>query len=423
MRGLQTGGLASGFAQGFGLVNDYQRGQRADARADEQLNMQREKFDMQKAEIARARDMEDIQFAWGKIANQMELSDQEIELFRRYPKFARALDQMADQYVAKAEAVLDPSTPDDLNDPDAIDGLNTLLGDEINKGGDGQKRIIAALPAPDGQSLAFELEVTDKDGQNPYRAPMTAGRGTEAEGDDQIKTVPVESIVNQVAGFKALRQALATPEAKAYAQKMLHVIQGTTPEKWEQVDGPRGSLLQREVNSGKMGQVVAPYNPSSGINAANLAIRENQAYLNALTEQLRFIDDVVGSDDWRRMSDEERAPYLAERARLQADFRHYSNLIRPGGALPVDQPAPEAGGGGDQGGEGDAPPASDGPKTTRRDPSGLTPPPNGGAVPPPVANNPWATRPDGSKAPAPRRAERAAEKQAAADYLSKFIRN
>lgn len=260
MSGLDTRGLASGFAQGFGLMNQYQQQQFQNERAEKQDAMQAEQFDMQKQQfsaqqedVQRQRDMEEIQFTLGKIGSGMDVAEDELETLRRYPKFWAALDPQTDASINQAMAVIDPDTTVDANDPESLEALNQMFGSEINRGEGGQKRVVGMYPAPDGQSVALELEVVGED-SNTYRAPMTEGRGT--ADDDLVKYVPVESLVEQVQGMRLLRNTMRTPEAQQRATQVLSLLRGDSNEHWEQVEGPGGSILQRNTVTGETKQVI-----------------------------------------------------------------------------------------------------------------------------------------------------------------------
>lgn len=260
MAGLDTRGLASGFAQGFGLMNQFQQQQFQNERAEKQDAMQAERFNMQKQQFSaqqedaqRQRDMEEIQFTLGKIGSGMDVAEDELEILRRYPKFWAALDPQTDVSINQAMAVIDPNTTVDANDPESLEALNQMFGAEINRGEGGQKRVVAMYPAPDGQSVALELEVVGEDG-NTYRAPMTEGRGT-AE-DDLVKYIPVEALVEQVQGMRLLRNTMRTPEAQQRATQVLSLLRGDSQERWEQVEGPDGSILQRNTVTGELKSVI-----------------------------------------------------------------------------------------------------------------------------------------------------------------------
>lgn len=298
---LDTRGLASGFQAGFGMADQYYQGQAQNRRADEQLDMQREKFDMQKDEVERAKDTEIIQMAFGKIANGMDVSEEEIEVLQRNPRYWSALDPDIGSALDQAERVANPEDPADINDPESVEALNRVLGHDVNKGAGKNKRIAAAVPGPDGESLMFELDVEDEDG-NPYRAPITERRS--ADEDDPVKAVPVDGVIRQVKGIQALRKALQTPEAQQQAAKMYNLLTGKGDEgSWEQIQGPGGAILQRNTKTGETKQVIGRAPQRSG-------------YANRPTTTMRDIEYMVANGI---APDRETAFQMVSRNRVGAD--------------------------------------------------------------------------------------------------------
>jgi len=371
MAGLDTRGLASGFAQGFGLMNQYQQQQFQNERAEKQDAMQAEQFDMQKQQFSaqqedaqRQRDMEEIQFTLGKISSGMDVAEDELETLRRYPKFWAALDPQTDTSINQAMAVIDPNTTVDANDPESLEALNQMFGAEINRGEGGQKRVVAMYPAPDGQSVALELEVVGEDG-NTYRAPMTEGRGT-AE-DDLVKYIPVEALVEQVQGMRLLRNTMRTPEAQQRATQVLSLLRGDSNERWEQVQGPGGSILQRNTVTGETRQVLgrAP-SAAGGRGSTPSRIQEAQAlvdrgvygtfaeayeavraragessqmdtrYISFLGDELDRVDEQLDSYS---LSEEARVELSARREQLaqELDVASRQAFDRPGGQQAANQ--------------------------------------------------------------------------------------
>ncbi|MEC8937167.1 MAG: hypothetical protein VYB20_08150, partial [Pseudomonadota bacterium] len=110
-------------------------------------------------------------------------------------------------------------------------------------------------PSPDGEAMMAELEITREDGST-YRAPMTEGRGTEE--DAIVKRIPLEDLANHIQGLRQVRNGInmGGDEFRANASRMLRVLRGEASERWEQVQGPGGSLLQRNAATGKMESVV-----------------------------------------------------------------------------------------------------------------------------------------------------------------------
>ncbi|WP_163557600.1 hypothetical protein [Halomonas sp. NO4] len=248
--GLDTRGLASGFTQGFGLMDQYYQGQAQQERADEKLNMQRERFDMEREEVERARDLETVQLALGKIANGMAPSEEEIETLRDNPKYWPALDPDTDDALAVAEQVVDPESPKSINDPDSLASLNQLFGSEVAKGEGGQKLVTGVYPGTQGDTVTLDLEVTGEDGKT-YRAPMTDGRSNR-EDDDTVMEVPVEKLVEKTQGMKAIRKSLQTPEAQAQASKVLQLLRGEESDNWELEEHETLGMIQRNTDTGEV---------------------------------------------------------------------------------------------------------------------------------------------------------------------------
>lgn len=326
MAGLDTRGLASGFAQGFGLMNQYQQQQRQNKRQDRQDAMQEKRFglqmetaELQKEQIQQKKDQESLKFALGKIANGMDVSDDEIELLKGQPKYWAALDPQTDVSLEQAQMVIDPESPVDANDPESLAALNQMFGAEINKGEGGKKRITGMVPGPDGESVMLELEVTGEDGET-YRAPMTRGRSNAPDNDDMVMAVPVERLIEQTQGMRMLRKGFQTPEAQAQATKVLNLLRGETPERWEQIEGPGGSILQRNTRTGEMKSVMgrAPqrggssarqYAPSSDVKTIEYFRRQGYGH----EEAVRMAMELKGRGDDAYGRGQDQVDYLQDR--------------------------------------------------------------------------------------------------------------
>jgi len=380
MAGLDTRGLGDGFLAGFQVMSQHQRGQKADERADQQMGMQQERMDMQREQfsaqqedVARQRDMENIQFTLGKIGSGMEVGEDELETLRQYPKFWSALDPQTDSSIEQAMAVIDPDTSVDANDPESLEALNQMFGAEINRGDGGQKRVVGMYPGTDGQSVMLELEVTGEDGTT-YRAPMTEGRGT--ADDDLVKSVPIEKLVEQVQGMRMLRNTMRSPEAQQRATQVLSLLRGDSNEQWEQVEGPGGSILQRNTKTGETKQVIgrAPQArggsgraPSRIQEAQELVNREvyptfaeayeavraragqgqqtDTKYIDFVSEEINRVDERLDSYS---LSEEEREELQSRREQLaqELDTASRQAFNRPQQSQPASEPsagAPEVG--------------------------------------------------------------------------------
>ncbi|MGM0858674.1 MAG: hypothetical protein ACQEW0_16575 [Pseudomonadota bacterium] len=265
MAGLDTRGLASGFSQGFGLMNQFQQQQNQNERADQQMEMQEERFDMQKEqhqgqqqEAQRAKEMEQLQFALGKVSSGMDLDDSELDLLKNNPKYWPALDPETDASIEQAQQVIDPNTSVDANNPESLAALNQMFGAEINKGEGGQKRVVGMYPGTDGESVMLELEVLGEDGSR-YNAPMTKGRSNR-EDDDMVMPVPVERLVEQTQGMRMLRNTMQSPEAQQQASKVLGLLRGDSNDSWELEEHPRLGAIQRNTKTGE----IKPVRPGAG---------------------------------------------------------------------------------------------------------------------------------------------------------------
>lgn len=250
---LDTRGLASGFAQGFGLADNYYTRQEQGDRADRQLDMQEESFEMQKDQHGREQTKEKATFVLGKIAQGVDPTEDEYAFLKEHPQFWPALDPQTDKSIEIAQSVIDPESQTGPNDPEAIDAMNQLWGHRINRGEGGNKRISGLYPGQQPGTVALDLEVEKEDGTK-YNAPMTRNRGT--EGDDEVLQTPVESLVNQAQGYRMLRNVFRSPQAQAQASKVLAALTGKQPEQTE------GVVVNNRLVDPKTGQVIGDYSDS-----------------------------------------------------------------------------------------------------------------------------------------------------------------
>lgn len=225
---LDTRGLASGFAQGFGLIDNYYNRQAQNARADKRLGMQEEAFEMKRGQLKQQQDQETAKFVFGKIANGMDLADEELQWLQNKPQYLAALNPEVDKALETAQRVIDPNDPLDLNDDEGLYAINTMFEPMINRGKGGRKRIAVGLPGRTEGTMVFELDVEGEDGTR-YRAPMTRNRGVAGE-DDEIREVPVESLVNTAQGYRVLRNVINTNGASENAAKLYSMLTGKTQE-------------------------------------------------------------------------------------------------------------------------------------------------------------------------------------------------
>jgi hypothetical protein len=303
---LDTRGLASGFAQGFGLADNYYTRQEQGDRADRRLDMQEETFEMKKGQLEQQQDQETAKFVFGKIANGMDLADEELQWLQNKPQYLAALNPEVDKALETAQRVIDPSDDLDLNSDEGLYAINTMFEPMINRGKGGRKRIAAGLPGRTEGTMAFELDVEGEDGTR-YRAPMTRNRGVAGE-DDEIREVPVESLVNTAQGYRVLRNVINTNGASENAARLYSMLTGKTqepvkginingqlvnPETGEAMGDFRTPEQRGERGSGKAPADVqtAEWMVENGM-APNLDVAFNRVN-ESRTDPARFVNDFV----------------------------------------------------------------------------------------------------------------------------------
>lgn len=188
------------------------------------------------------------------------LSEDHWEALKGMPAINAGLDPNADPAIMRAAEAFDLESPVDANDPESLEQANVLFGDLVNKGEGGQKRIVGWYPAPDGEAMMAELEVTREDGST-YRAPMTEGRGTEE--DAIVKRIPLDDIVNHVNGVRMIRNGVlgGGEEFQQNASRLLSVLRGgNSGESWELEEHPRLGAIQRNTKTGE----IKPVRPGAG---------------------------------------------------------------------------------------------------------------------------------------------------------------
>jgi len=306
---LDTRGLASGFAQGFGLADNYYTRQEQGERADRRLEMQEETFDMQKQQFEGQQEKEKATFVFGKIANNMDLSDEEMTWLKDNPNYLAALNPEADKALEIAQRVIDPQDELDLNSEEGLYALNTMFEPMINRGKGGRKRIAAGLPGKTEGTMTFDLDVEGEDGARS-RKPMTQNRGVEGE-DDMIKEVPVEDLVNTVQGYRMLRNVINTNGGRENAAKLYSILTGKTPERTKGIN-INGQLVNPETGEAMgdfrspeqrgergTGKLPADVQTAEWMVANNMAPNLDVAFNRvneSRTDPARFVNDFVAQE-------------------------------------------------------------------------------------------------------------------------------
>lgn len=133
---------------------------------------------------------------------------------------------------------------------EALDAINNIYDFQVGEG----KRITSILPGKEPGTLVFGLDVEDEDGAR--HAPMTQNRGKVADGDNYVKQVKVEDLIESLAGAKSLHVAFTTnPEAKERLNSWA-VAQGMLPEQqrqeqWVTSTDEHGRVTRINAQTGK----------------------------------------------------------------------------------------------------------------------------------------------------------------------------
>ena len=314
-------GLASGFAQGFGLANQYLQQQHENTEQAQERAWQHQKYRQQRAEQEQEQqqqqDMQKIRSGYTKISNGQHLSQDEVNAFQRNPWLApgHISDERMGRASDHAQRVMDPEDSADANDQESLDHFNFMFGPRIQRGHGKNKLVTGIYPGKQSGHVALDMQVTDDNG-NTYNAPMTRNRGREGE-DDEVLEIPADQLAEHAAGYRALHNVLKQPgmqenvrqaqqqgaddglkqtasgrpvqddqqatartgqqqgmeldltpqdrrEATRYAQQMGLLPKGQ--DNWKTIRGDDGSIMQRNTKTGKLRTVRDPESEHGGGN-------------------------------------------------------------------------------------------------------------------------------------------------------------
>jgi len=268
MAGLDTRGVFDGFAQGFGLVDNYLNNKAADERANRQqdmhergLQMREQEFAAQQEDQRRQQDQQLIGQFYSGWSNGIEapMTEELDRAFKRNP--------MADPrhlFNPKTEAAVQyadklASGEGNLFSKETADHMHNFFQPRIDRMPGRSTRLAGLYPGQREGTLAFEVGVTPKGGldgvdSKEYFAPVTVNRGVAGQ-DDEVAQYGIDQMIAPVMGAKQIYQAL-----NQHKDKMLGYLQGVgylpKGEKWEQVQGPDGSVLQRNSVTGELKSVL-----------------------------------------------------------------------------------------------------------------------------------------------------------------------
>lgn len=321
MAGLDTRGAFDGFTQGFGMMQNYKDGQdRKEYMRQQQgmqqrgLEMREQEFSAQQEQRQKQQDQEVVaQFynGWASgvevpITPELEQAFERNKMFDARHLFKPEVMQSVDyaDKLSKGEG--------SLFSQETVDAMNTFYGPRVNRGAGGKKRLAGMYPGQKEGSFVFELEVEDEHG-NKRNAPMTMNRGMEGD-DDEVAQYEIDQAIGPVMGAKSIYQALGENR-----EKMMGYLRnsGYLPKedaKWEQVDGPDGSILQRNSATGEMKSVVGrkpqaggagglSYAPSSDVKTLEYLKASGMSDQEARNELVRLKrgggDGISASDRYR----------------------------------------------------------------------------------------------------------------------------
>lgn len=323
MAGLDTRGAFDGFVQGFNMMDAYNHRKASSARADQQVQMQQRGLDMREQEFAaqqddrqKQQDQQQIaQFYTGwasgidaPITPELEQAFERNQLADPRHLFrpeTEAAVQYADK-LAKGEG--------SLFSKQTVDAMNDFYSPRVNRGNGGKKRLAGMYPGQKEGSFVFELEVEDEQG-NKRLAPMTVNRGLEGE-DDEVAQYEIDQAIAPVMGAKSIYQALGQNREKMLGYLRSSGYLPKEAEKWEQVEGPDGAILQRNTATGEMKSVVGRKSVGAGGAYAPSSDVKTLEYLkaNGMSDQ-QARDELVrlkrgGSDSSVSAGDRYRVTFL-----------------------------------------------------------------------------------------------------------------
>ncbi|MFU2512483.1 hypothetical protein [Pseudoalteromonas sp. ASV78] len=146
--------------------------------------------------------------------------------------FQYMMDPEQQQAIYKAADLLNPNTPSSLRDEGALDVINTVFADQIDRGEGvsretgkpiANKRIsqVYTVPGQPGK-LALELDVTDSEG-NTYKAPRTNNAST--DDNDNIKLIDAKKAMGLLQAKQMAAQTVEKAlQANPDAQKRIQAI-------------------------------------------------------------------------------------------------------------------------------------------------------------------------------------------------------
>lgn len=196
-----------------------------------------------------------------------ELSEEDISVLKNAPTGIQIMGTLEmDQALTEVDKQMEIITAGGNVQvtPEFLGTMNTLYANQIGEG----KKIVGIYPGQKEGTVVFELEVEGEEGT--YKAPMTSGRGTEADEDNEVKQIPVEDIIDSLQSAKALHMEFkANPQAmnsiKKHGQTLGYI---PTVDSYKTYADENGNTIRRNTDTGKDELVVAGRNQPTGLAGA-----------------------------------------------------------------------------------------------------------------------------------------------------------
>lgn len=282
MAGLDTRGAFDGFTQGFGMMQNYQDGKDRKAYREQQMGMQQrglemreQEFEGQQEDRQKKNDQQYITQFYERTMPLMQDIDnpESLKMLTAMFEDEEASTVLGRNKLADMRHLFNPKTiaaaqyagelgkgEGQLFSDKTASAMNDYFSPVVNRMPGRRTRINGVYPGQQEGTMAFDLGITpigddDAEGEE-YFGPMTSKRGVQGE-DDDIMQVPIEQMIQKVKGSQAIYEALG-PEKIAQIQKSLRAMGYLAPEeaKWEDIQGPGGSIQQRNSVTGELRAVL-----------------------------------------------------------------------------------------------------------------------------------------------------------------------
>lgn len=174
--------------------------------------------------------------------------------------------------------------------PEVFASLETALGRQVRKGDGGDKALYGAYFDPETDRVAFEVEVTGKDGKR-YTAPITVNRGT--GDDDPVRLIPRQGFAGYVRANadlgRVLTQTMAELGDATAASDLERMRQQQSNERLGEALGEIAGFSDKEA--GSLRKAVA-----AGADAKATAEMILKARPQEKEIEIAWRDDVKGKD-------------------------------------------------------------------------------------------------------------------------------